>query len=83
MVKRSTQNTPKNERETIQQGSASASSLNRSHPADRSLLNPNLNQETQRTHRSTMEETAGNNENSPVEYLENPVKSETDKKEYR
>lgn len=83
MVKKFTQNTPKKERETSQQGSAAVNSLNRSHVGDRSLLNPNLNQEAQGSHGNTMEETVSNDENRRVEYLEIPVKSETDKKDYR
>ncbi|XP_032680712.1 nardilysin-like isoform X2 [Odontomachus brunneus] len=80
MVKRSAHDTPEKERETNQH-SAATNLPNKSHPANRSAFNPNRQPEEHEAHGGAMGKTAG--ENRRVEYLETPVKSEADKKEYR
>ncbi|EFN75483.1 Nardilysin [Harpegnathos saltator] len=88
MVKKYIRKTPVNEREMTEQGAASASSPPYSNPNDQPPpLNPNLNVGAYEIHGGAMEEQRrmmnDSNEHRRVEYLETPIKSENDKKEYR
>lgn len=81
MLKRPAHSPPEREAKASSQQSLATSSIE-SYPVDQSP-SPNLNPDPTRTAETMLENTGDNDGRRRIEYLETPLKSETDKKEYR